>query len=56
MNHHAGRGYRFEMEVLGAFKASELYVSNQDEMRMIAGERGYCDGWMRRKIQALKTS
>lgn len=49
MNHHAGRGYRFEMEVLGAFKASELYVSNQEEMRMVTGERGYCDGWMEEK-------
>lgn len=49
MNHHAGRGYRFEMEVLGAFKASQLYVSNQEEMRMIAGERGYCDGWIEEK-------
>mgnify|MGYP003109178481 CR=1 FL=1 len=49
MNHHAARGYRFEMEVLGAFKASELYVSNQEEMRMITGERGYCDGWMEEK-------
>ena len=49
MNHHASRGYRFEMEVLGAFKAAELYVAHQDELRMITGERGYCDGWMEEK-------
>lgn len=49
MNHHASKGYRFEMEVLGAFKSSELYVAHQDKMRMITGERGYCDGWMEEK-------
>ena len=38
MNHHASRGYRFEMEVLGAFKAAEVYVAHQDDMRMIAGD------------------
>tara|TARA_Y100001938_G_scaffold135502_1_gene197244 strand:+ start:1978 stop:2895 length:918 start_codon:yes stop_codon:yes gene_type:complete len=43
MNHHIARGYRFEMEVLGAFYASPLYVT-EDDMRLIAGERGYCDG------------
>jgi hypothetical protein len=49
MNHHAGRGYRFEMEVLGAFKAAEIYVTHQDHIQMIAGGKGYCDGWIEEK-------
>lgn len=42
-NHHASRGYRFEMEVLGAFKSSVLY-QQEESFRLITGNRGYCDG------------
>jgi hypothetical protein len=43
MNHHGARGYRFEMEVLGAFYASPSYVLNEN-LRLLTGDRGYCDG------------
>lgn len=42
-NHHASRGFRFEMEVLGAFKSSALY-QQEESFRLITGNRGYCDG------------
>ena len=43
INEAASKGYRFEMEVLGAFKGSTLYQQDKD-IRMIAGTKGYCDG------------
>lgn len=43
INEAASKGYRFEMEVLGAFKGSTLYQQDKD-IRMIAGDKGYCDG------------
>ncbi len=42
-NHHASRGYRFEMEALSAFKSSALY-QQEESFRLLTGNRGYCDG------------
>lgn len=43
INESVSKGFRFEMEVLGSFKASSIYQQDPD-IRMINGDKGYCDG------------